>query len=111
MVALQSLIPEIPNRLPRWARLYLLFNSDFVDFLLETKVGRHRRPNFVIFVVSGAYIIDWWVVVVSSRNFYLEPAEIASIVLLVLFKDGGLRVSPRFHLIVSNVNQGNEEAG
>ena len=72
MVALQSLIPEIPNRLPRWARLYLLFNSDFVDFLLETKVGRHRRPNFVIFVVSGAYIIDWWVVVVSSRNFYLE---------------------------------------
>ena len=29
---------------------------------------------------------------------------------LVLFKDGGPNVSPRFHLFVSDVNQGNEEA-
>ena len=29
---------------------------------------------------------------------------------LVLFKGGGYRVSPRFHLIVSDVNQRNEEA-
>ena len=27
---------------------------------------------------------------------------------LVLFKDGGCRVSPRFHLYVSDVNQGKE---
>ena len=30
---------------------------------------------------------------------------------LVLFKGGGCRVSPRFHLFVFDVNQGNEEAG
>ena len=29
---------------------------------------------------------------------------------LVLFKDGGSSVSPRFYLFVSGVNQGNEEA-
>ena len=38
--------------------------------------------------------------------------EIASFVFLVLFKDvGGRRVSPRFHLFVYDINQGNEEAG
>ena len=38
--------------------------------------------------------------------------EIASFVFLVLFKDvGGRRVSPRFHLFISDINQGNEEAG
>ena len=30
---------------------------------------------------------------------------------LVLFKDGGHKMSPRFHLFVSNVNQGNEGVG
>ena len=30
---------------------------------------------------------------------------------LVLFKDGGLKVSPRFHLFVSDVNQGNKGVG
>ena len=30
---------------------------------------------------------------------------------LVLFKDGGCRVSPRSHLFVFYVSQGNEEAG
>ena len=30
---------------------------------------------------------------------------------LVLFKGGGCRVSPRFHLFVFDVNQGNKEAG
>ena len=29
---------------------------------------------------------------------------------LVLLKRGGCKVSPRFHLFVSDVNQGNEEA-
>ena len=30
---------------------------------------------------------------------------------LVLFKGGGRRVSPRFHLFVADVNQGKEGAG
>ena len=47
---------------------------------------------------------------VWSRKSCLGPAEIASFVFLVLFKDGGRRVSLRFHLFVSGVNQGNEEA-
>ena len=38
------------------------------------------------------------------------PAEIVSFVCLVLFKDGRHRVSLRFHVSVSNVNLGNEEA-
>ena len=29
---------------------------------------------------------------------------------LVLFKGGGCRVSPRFHLFVFDINQGNKEA-
>ena len=44
-----------------------------------------------------------------SRKSYLGPAEIASVVFLVLFKDEGRRVSPRFHLFVSRFNQENEE--
>ena len=43
-------------------------------------------------------------VVTWSRNSSLGPAEIASFVHLVLFKDEGRRVSPRFHLFVSDVN-------
>ena len=30
--------------------------------------------------------------------------------ILVLFKEGGSSVSPKFHLFVPDVNQGNEEA-
>ena len=30
---------------------------------------------------------------------------------LVLFKDGGHKVSPKFHLFVSDANQGNEGLG
>ena len=40
----------------------------------------------------------------------LGPAETASFVFLVLFKDGGRRVSLNFIIFVSDVNQGNEEA-
>ena len=46
-----------------------------------------------------------------SRKTSLGPAEIASIACLVLIKDEGCRVSPRFHLFVSGVNHCNEEAG
>ena len=50
-------------------------------------------------------------VVAWSRKFCLGPAEIASFVCLVLSKDKRRRVIPIFHLFVSDVNQGNEEAG
>ena len=46
-----------------------------------------------------------------SRRSCLGPAEIASFVFLLLFKDGGRRLNPVFHLFFSDVNQGNEEAG
>ena len=45
-----------------------------------------------------------------SRKNCLGPAEIASFVCLIFSKDGGYRVSSRFHLFVSDVNQCNEEA-
>ena len=46
-----------------------------------------------------------------SRKSYSEPAEISTVAFQVLLKDVGCRVSSRFHLFVSHVNQGNEEAG
>ena len=50
-------------------------------------------------------------VLMWSRKSCLGLAKIAFFVFLVLFKDGGRRVSPRFHLFVSAVNQRNKEAG
>ena len=44
--------------------------------------------------------------VACSKKSYLGPVDIASFVFLVSFKDCGRRVSPRFHLFVSDVNQG-----
>ena len=44
-----------------------------------------------------------------SRNSCLGPAEITPFVLLVLSKNGGPSVGPRFHLFVSDVNERNEE--
>ena len=49
--------------------------------------------------------------VVWSRKSCLEPAEITHFVFLVLFNDGGCRVSPRFHLFDLDFNQGIEVAG
>ena len=71
--------------------------------------GRYRKPNFVIYVVWSALIAGVWVVA-WSRKYCLGSTEIASFVCLVLFKDGGNRVSPRFHLFTFDANQGNEEA-
>ena len=48
--------------------------------------------------------------VAYRRKSCIGLAETACFVFLVLFKDGGCRVSPIFHL-VSDVNQGDEEAG
>ena len=45
-----------------------------------------------------------------KQKSFLGLAEITSFVFLVLFKDGGRSMTPRFHLFVSDVNQGNEEA-
>ena len=61
----------------------LLFNSDIVNLLLKTNMGRDRRPNFVIFVVWSALIVGRWVVVAWSRKSCLGPAEISSFVFLV----------------------------
>ena len=82
-----------------------------MNLLLRTDGERNRRPSFVIFVVWSDLIVGRWLVVVWSRRFCLEPVEVASFLFLVLFKDGGCRVSPRSHLFVSDINQGNAEAG
>ena len=50
-------------------------------------------------------IVGGWVVLAWSRMYYLGPAEIAPCVFLVLFKDGGHKVSPKCHLYVFDVNQ------
>ena len=49
-------------------------------------------------------------VVAWSRNSCLGPAEFAFFVVVVLVKDGGPSLSPRFHLFIFDVNQGNEKA-
>ena len=74
-------------------------------------MGGGRRPYFFIFVVWSALIVGGWVVVAWRKKPYLGLAEIVAFVFLILFKDGGCRVSPRFQLFVFDVNQGNEEAG
>ena len=87
------------------------FNSDIANVLLKANRGRGGRCNFVIFVVWSALVVGGWVMVGWSRKSSLAPAEITSFVFLVLFKDGEQRVNPRFHLFISDVNQGNEETG
>ena len=48
--------------------------------------------------------------VVWSRKSCIGLAEIACFMFLVLFKNGGRRVNLRFHLLVYDVNLGNDEA-
>ena len=43
-----------------------------------------------------------------SKTSYFGLSEIASLVFLFLFKDEERRVSPKFHLFVSDVNQWSE---
>ena len=45
-----------------------------------------------------------------GRKSCLGWAEMTSLMFLVLFNDGGCRVSPRFYHFVSVVNQENKEA-
>ena len=64
-----------------------------MNFLLKTNGRRYGKPKFVIFVVWSALNVGGWVVVAWSIKSYLGPAEIVSLVFLVLFNDGGRRVS------------------
>ena len=103
-----ALVNEI--RSPARGNVVLLFNSDIVNLPLNTNGVRNRRYNFVIFVVGYTLIVVGWVLVgvlvAWSRKSCLGPAEIASFVSLVLFKNAGRKVSPRLHLY--DVNQGNK---
>ena len=84
-------------------------NSDIVIILLKTKWGRERRLNFVIFVVWSALIVRGWVVVGWSRKSCLGPAEISFFCVPGLIQDEGRRVSLRFRLFISDLNQGNKD--
>ena len=70
-----------PRSFPGRGEYDLLFNVDIVNLLLKKQWG--RRPNFLIFVVWSALIVDVWVLVALSRKSYLGPAEISSFVYLV----------------------------
>ena len=65
----------------------LFFDSDMVNHLIKTNARRDRRFNFVIFVVWTAIIVDRWLVVAWGENSCFSPAEISSLVFLVLFKE------------------------
>ena len=92
--------------------MFTLFSSDIMNLLLNINRGRNKRPNFNSFVVWYTFIVGGLVLgrvlVVSSRKSCLEPAEIASFVFLVLFTNAGRKVSPRFHLFVSGIDQGHK---
>ena len=98
-----------PGSFPEGVSKSLFFSSDIKKFLLKTN-GGETEPNFVIFFSLECFNC-WWVemVVGRSRDYCLGPAEIASFAFLVLFEDRRPSVNPRFHLFVSDVNQGNEE--
>ena len=80
-----------------------------MNLLLIINKGRNKRANFVIFLVWYTLIVGGMVsvgvLVAWSIKSCLGPAEIASFVSLVLFKNAGRKVSPRFHLFVSDFNQ------
>ena len=80
----------------------LIFNSDIVNLLLNTFFFFF----FFLFLFCSLECFNYeWVVVVWNSTSCLGPNEIRSFVFLVLFKDGRCRVSPRFNLFVSDVNQ------
>ena len=87
---------------------HFLFNPDIEYFVLKTDREKGRRPYFIIFAFWSALIVTGWWLMRWSRKSYLRPNEI--FLFLVLFKDGGRKVGPRFYFFISGVNQGNEEA-
>ena len=88
----------------REGRKHVCFSILIFLFSIKNHCVRGRRPNFVIFVAWSALIASGWMVVTWSRKSSLAPAKIAFFVCLVLLKDEGRKVSPRFHLFVSDIN-------
>ena len=82
--------------------IYLLFNSDIVDFLFKTNRGRDRRPNFVVFVVWSVLLLVGGV----EQKVLLGAGYFPGIV-----QGLGLWVGSRFHLLVPDFYKGNEEVG
>ena len=86
---------------------------------VKNQWGRDRRLNYILLFCSLECFNCWWVGGGRvEQKVFPGSAEIVSFVFLVLFKDGGRRVSPRFHLFVSDVsdvlflfvsNQGNKD--
>ena len=74
--------------------MFSLLNSDIANLLLNIDRRRNKKPNF-IFVVWYTLIFYGFVLVgvlvAWSRKSCLGPAEIASFVSLVLFKNADAR--------------------
>ena len=90
--------PAVQDRFSGGENMNFLLSSDIVKLLPKTYAGRNRRPNFDIFVLSSALTVGGLVLLVWSRQSFLGPVKIASYVFLVLFKEGGRRVSPRLKM-------------
>ena len=103
---LANLINEV--RSPVGKNMLSLFNSHIANLLLNINKWRNKRANFVIFVVWYTLIVGGSVsvevLVAWSIKSCLGPAEIASFVSLFLFKNAERKVSPRFHLFVSDID-------
>ena len=71
--------------------------------------GERQEAYFWYFCCLQYFNCRWWVVAWTKKSF-LGPAVTAFFVFQVLFKDEWRRVSRRFHLFVSDINQGKKEA-
>ena len=87
--------------------IYLLFNSDIVNFVLKTDgVGEgvwergYRRPYSVIIVFWGALIVGGLDVVGLGRKPYLGQGDITC---FCLFRD--VRVSSKFPCVTPGVER------
>ena len=82
-------------RFPARKNMLSLFDSNIVNLFLNINRGRNKRANFVIFVVWYTLIVGGSVsvevLVAWSIKSCLGPAEIASFVSLVLFKNADAR--------------------
>ena len=75
--------------------MYLVFNPDIVSLLLNTNGGETVLQFWSTLIVVGSVLVG--VLLAWSRKSCLGPAEIASFVFLILFKDGRRGVSLRFY--------------
>ena len=81
---------------PRRGNISLLQNYFIVKVILKTMWGE----------TECLMLSSWSVLFVSGRLVRWQGGRY-----LVLFKDGGHKMSPRFHLFVSDVNQRNQGVG